>query len=533
MPDPISAFPALPNRGGDPTTFSTQADAFLAHLNTFVAETNALATSLNTQALSATSSSSVALALGAASFTVETGKSFLPGMRIKAAATGKWVIGDVSSYNPSTGVLVLDVIYFSGTGSASSWNLFLALEAYDNETFGINAVIDGGQLNIWGDVAKKRKVVAPAEITVLSNAPYAGASMVLYLEARVKFFTGANLKVLGGDATLNTGDMAYVLALTTSSFVLVPMRGNGWPAASMPAGLPNNRNYRALEIFAAGGTTSTTLIECYLRDPVMNAIDGQRRLFSFDGFNAANHAMQKVSTLNADAGTAQHCNTLYELVSGVPSPTVTQNAWHWLFMIADDEGNMRLLIMKAEAGRKYPNLPSPYRWFVFLTSFYVGGSMGTGLALPRFVKLNQRVLPANTVTLLDGSVSANTLNQLSWSSAGLVQMSGGDFYFGADKIKIMMGSTGNDMGVSGFARNFTSGFVSLFSSAQNRLISGMEISVNAVATAAVGSILKALDSTLSYTNRSNWLIADLENVTTMIYWTNATVATLLLLGWEE
>ena len=110
---PITPLPNPPSRT-DPINFSNRADAFVDALaNTFVPEANALENSIIASVSSATSTTSQSMTLGSKTFTVQTDKSFGVNSWLSIVSTSdssKGMIGQVQSYNPSTGSLVVAVI---------------------------------------------------------------------------------------------------------------------------------------------------------------------------------------------------------------------------------------------------------------------------------------------------------------------------------------------------------------------------------------------------------------------------------------
>lgn len=130
----IDALPEAPQRSDDPDTFASKSDAFVAALAQFVTQTNALAANVNLAAaapgMSATSTTSLTIAIGAQSLTVETGKQFVAGMDVVVAssvdATNR-MVGTVQSYNDSTGALDVDVTLIEGSGTHADWAVSLTI----------------------------------------------------------------------------------------------------------------------------------------------------------------------------------------------------------------------------------------------------------------------------------------------------------------------------------------------------------------------------------------------------------------------
>lgn len=122
----ISALPPVPLRSDTPANFIAKADAFLAALSTFRTEANAVAEAMNLGAVTANSATSLAIGAGSKSLTVDAAKSYVPGMTVKVAATAdgtKWMLGDVTSYNSTTGALVVVVSVVQGSGTFAAWTV--------------------------------------------------------------------------------------------------------------------------------------------------------------------------------------------------------------------------------------------------------------------------------------------------------------------------------------------------------------------------------------------------------------------------
>jgi len=121
----ITALPALDRLSA---TFKADVDTFFGtRMPAFVTEANTVAAAMNLNSTNDTSASSVAVGLGAKSFTVTTGKSFVGGMYLAIASTAApstnsmW--GQVTSYNSGTGALVMNIISIIGSGTIASWTI--------------------------------------------------------------------------------------------------------------------------------------------------------------------------------------------------------------------------------------------------------------------------------------------------------------------------------------------------------------------------------------------------------------------------
>lgn len=126
----ISSAPTAPNRATDtPAQFSSNADAFVAWLETFSDELNTFSEALvdagATANYSASSVTSVAIGTGSKSFTVEAGKLFVGGQFLLIAdaadPTTNYMYGSVTSYNITTGALVFNSLRVGGSGTKAAW----------------------------------------------------------------------------------------------------------------------------------------------------------------------------------------------------------------------------------------------------------------------------------------------------------------------------------------------------------------------------------------------------------------------------
>lgn len=126
----VTPLPAPPLRSDEPALFIEKANLFLGALPQFANELEAVTTAMNNNSTTSTSTTSLAIASsGSKTFTVDTGKSYLPGQTVKAASTLDgtiWMQGDVTSYNPATGTLIITMNASQGSGTITAWTLTLA-----------------------------------------------------------------------------------------------------------------------------------------------------------------------------------------------------------------------------------------------------------------------------------------------------------------------------------------------------------------------------------------------------------------------
>lgn len=316
MPDPtFTAPPTAPSRSDAPATFVSRADAFVAWFSTFRGElvtgvgwisdqvdtiagqaasittavTNGLAdiasslsdalddiaTALsNANATidarvvaagwSATSSTSNSIGTGSKTFTVQTNKAFVAGAFLfiadSANPTTKWMFGQVTSYNVSTGELVMGITETLGSGTVTAWTLQLSGRTGQQGPLPTKAT--GADIRDGDDDAKY--VTAKA----LMDAAEAVASSVSG-STTLDFSTGLNFALtLTGNLTLNVpsnmengqSGVIYFIQDGTGSRTLSLnasiKKPGAAPTLSTPAGTVDRVGY-----FVRGGVLELTALE--------------------------------------------------------------------------------------------------------------------------------------------------------------------------------------------------------------------------------------------------------------------------------
>jgi hypothetical protein len=156
-----------PSRSDAPDVFVEKADALLAQLNDWSSQANALAAALNLNSTTDTSLSSVAIGLGAKTFTVSSGKSFQPGMYLvvadAAAPTTNAMLVQVTSYSGTS--LVTNSIQITGSGTKASW--VISQSAYIGPGDG-----DKGDISVSGGVWSIDNNVIAAKHLAASVIPH-------------------------------------------------------------------------------------------------------------------------------------------------------------------------------------------------------------------------------------------------------------------------------------------------------------------------------------------------------------------------
>jgi len=134
LPTPPATAPDRSTQDG--ATLSAAVAAFLAWvlslftvLNSWVEEL----IQLTTAATRGTSTSSVAIGTGAKSFTASTGRAWIGGQYLRAvdqANAANYMIGTITSYDASSGALVINVPgagYTGGSGTKTAWDISLEM----------------------------------------------------------------------------------------------------------------------------------------------------------------------------------------------------------------------------------------------------------------------------------------------------------------------------------------------------------------------------------------------------------------------
>ena len=138
VPVVIAQFPSpLPQRSQSQAVFNTNADAFFGNLPTFVTQANSMAATINyiySQIISmlnptpvqATSVTSLTCSIGVHTLTLtQIGVLLKVGQSVKISDTSSAnvMVGMITSFNPSTGIMVVNVLGSQGSSTVSSWTI--------------------------------------------------------------------------------------------------------------------------------------------------------------------------------------------------------------------------------------------------------------------------------------------------------------------------------------------------------------------------------------------------------------------------
>jgi hypothetical protein len=269
-PNTISTLPTAPSRA-DPANFATRSDAFLGALAAFGAQINdaGAATYLNAveanssaleaiataTAITSTSTTSLTIGTGSRSLTVESGRAYVSGMPVRIGQTGanvnvNFMDGTVTTYNATTGALVVNVTATGGSGTLSTWSirvtgmasvlsdLFVpqALFARSVRETMTSPAISAGTLTLDCSAGSVFNVTLNANVTTLSitNPPVAGYSYTMLLQLTADGTSRtvtwpASVKWPAGVSPLltSTNSKADIFTLTTYN------AGTTWYAATV------------------------------------------------------------------------------------------------------------------------------------------------------------------------------------------------------------------------------------------------------------------------------------------------------------
>lgn len=222
----ITPLPTPPDRSA-PSTFSALADAFIAALPNFVTEANALAIAMNLNATTATSTTSLAIGVGSKSLTVDTAKSYQPGMSVKIARTASpsnWMHGDVTSYDTGTGALVVNVLDILGSGTFTDWTItFSAPNLPFATTTEVKAQTEAG------------KTISPLTLAALVPA-LGAANLKQFMNAAgtaPEWANGIKIGQFTRDVNGADGDVSYTSVGFKPSNIIFLAILSGYPMSSM------------------------------------------------------------------------------------------------------------------------------------------------------------------------------------------------------------------------------------------------------------------------------------------------------------
>ena len=228
---PITALPTPPSTD-DPTNFDSRADTFLAALPTFVTEANALEADLNNlvaAAYTTSSSTSLAIGTGSKSFNVQTGLGFIAGqsgVMSSAADPTNRMIFTVTSYNSTTGAMVVNVATIGGSGTHADWVVGLAPAGFQAGQTPGTTTNDSAAAGNVGEVMKNVKASGSA-VSLTNNTAATIATITLTagdwdVSAHGYFSIGSGVTASYAGAIINTAATYPAVPTLDVGFQFVP-----------------------------------------------------------------------------------------------------------------------------------------------------------------------------------------------------------------------------------------------------------------------------------------------------------------------
>lgn len=185
----------------NPESFAADMDAFLAWMAVFSGEISVAGTAFG-QSITATSTTSLTVGTGSKSLTIGADKGFIPGMEIVVAYTTtptNRMTGTVTSYNATTGALVVNVTSVQGSGTYAAWSIGpAAMVSFDGQTF--------TDLRLSGKITEP-----PVAMPALALNPSLGSNQTKTLTGNVTFTDN-----------LSSGE-SMVLTITPAGYTMI------WP----------------------------------------------------------------------------------------------------------------------------------------------------------------------------------------------------------------------------------------------------------------------------------------------------------------
>ena len=184
---PITEINQLPSRN-NPETFAVDTEVTFDQLSQAIRDINDIGSIINTQ-ITGTSTTSITIGTGAKSLTVQAGLSLVPGYPVRIAYTTTPtdnMDGTVTTYNSSTGALVVNVASVNGSGTYANWQVMVLPSATGN-------FADKSTANTFTDVQTFSGGVSANQLVKKQSDPTLGGAFLL--EKSSGSSLGGNLKI--------------------------------------------------------------------------------------------------------------------------------------------------------------------------------------------------------------------------------------------------------------------------------------------------------------------------------------------------
>lgn len=248
----IRQLPPAPSRDR-PNEFSPEMDAFLASMQGFADDANALEQSMQLVATTGTSSTVLTVGVGSKALVTQAGKAWATGAWVyvfAAAAVSNYMVGRVTSYDVDTGDLVVNVSAIDGSGSHSSWIIGLATPVADDHLVARDGsramtaelLLSGNAVNALGAVPKQQ-------------AESIAASAVAN---RMQYSISAAVATTSGNIFDFTGFPAWAKRVTFIPNGVSTTGSQGWKLQLFAGGVLVTSGYRCVSAYVASVSNTTS-----------------------------------------------------------------------------------------------------------------------------------------------------------------------------------------------------------------------------------------------------------------------------------
>lgn len=253
----LDTMPSPPLRSDSEEVFIQKSEAWMIAFVNVSAQLNAAVEAMNNNSTNSTSATSHTIAgTGSKVFTVEPLKSYLPGQSVKAAVTAdgtKWMQGDVTAYNPTTGALAITMNAAQGSGTYTAWTLTLATSVANptgslGNDFSVKSLTHAIGANIASAATIDLSAATGNLAHVTGNVGIGAATMTSGKDVLVIFdgtpiltYHATNLRLNSGGANITAvaGDRAlFAYDGTTVTVTYFKLNGKANVETSPPAGIP-------------------------------------------------------------------------------------------------------------------------------------------------------------------------------------------------------------------------------------------------------------------------------------------------------
>lgn len=362
----ITALPTPPSRL-DPTNFSARADAFLGALPQFAVEANALETNIQYNSQMGNCTTTMTIASGTKTISTQTNKAWAAGQYVYLISTvdyTAWMIGQVTSYNVSSGALIVNALIVNGSGSYSSWSIVPS-------TPPLNAAnITGGSTGqiLYQTAANTTGFITPDKLvaTATTVGGTANAITATFSPTITAFQNGMTVFVNSVSANTTLTPTLAVDGLAAKTIVLAngqslgygDIGGNGhllelvydsasdkWKLINPSSPILSDISKYSVGLAQAGGTLTLYLYPCHIDFPDA-ANSGLTRSVSIN--STLNIAVPNGATLGVVSGKKYRIALLAVLPSsgGTPQLAVV-NAENTLSL--NEENNLNTILISTSA----------------------------------------------------------------------------------------------------------------------------------------------------------------------------------------